>query len=101
MSELTEEQLKNKYGPLKLIEVEDGDKVYKAYLRKNISRNAFSKAYALSDTDPVMACEIIYRDTVVQEISDSEIVENDDLFLSVMSEINDLYKKKKVTTRHL
>jgi len=101
MSELTEEQLKNKYGPIKLIEIEDGQKVYKAYLKKRISRNAFSKAISMMDNDPIMACEVIYRDAVISEISDVEILENDDLFLSAMSTITDLIEKKKVTSRDL
>lgn len=100
--ELTQEEIsliKAKYGKFKVVYVEDEDKTYRAVLKFGVSRNALSKAMTLIDKDPIMSNEVIYRDVVINEYSDKEIIDRGDLFTSIGAELQSLIEQKKTTSK--
>ena len=101
--ELTDDEIKKiraQYGPFKVVYVEmDGnDKAYRAVFKKNVGRNAVSKAMSLASSDPVMSNEVIYRDVIINDYSDKEILENSSMFLAMGTHLQALLEQKKTNS---
>lgn len=93
------EAIKEKHGPVVLeLVVDDGGVERRAYVKKP-NRYQLSPVLAVYDRDPVHAYEILYNTCVISEESDPKIIEDDDLFISVMKDLDKLiaFKKKRST----
>lgn len=86
-------------GAIRCLEVE-GKRLY----LKMPNRAAIGIAFAQYEVNKVQACETIAKSSAIREVSDMEIVENDILFLSVMSEIVEFMTQielKKSSSRNI
>lgn len=93
------EAIKEKYGPVVLeLVVDDNGVERRAYVQKP-NRYQLSPVLAVYDRDPVHAYELMYNTCVISELSDPKIIADDDLFISVMKDLDKLifFKKKKST----
>lgn len=86
-------------GAIKCIEV-DGKRLY----LKMPTRNIIGISFARKEHNQVEAYEIIAKGSAIRECSDMEVVEKDELFLSILSEIAEflgMIQLKKSTSRTL
>lgn len=93
---LTEEQIKEKYGDVFKI---TSDK-FTAYLRKP-DRYLIGNFMSKVNVNMVVACEELYKACVIDEISDKEILGNDDIFMGTMEHIQELVIIKKSVLKKL
>lgn len=96
---LTDEEIKSKYGEVIEITVGDNDE-YKAYLKKP-DRYMVGFFVSKVNVNPVVAAEELYKSCVISEISDKEILDDQDLFLSIISDLRSMIELKKSSSRKL
>lgn len=89
-------EYKEKYKyVLKAENINEAGKAVVCYFREP-SRIAFGVALAKIDTNVVEACEIIFNDSVIQEISDwQDFASENKLFYSLIGALQGLAKQKK------
>lgn len=98
---LTDSEIKAKYGQVYKLEIEVSDTdIAIAYLRQP-SREIMSAMFAKMSTDPLMANEILLRGIIIKEISDNRILENDQLFMSACTSLDQIIVLKKSTLMKL
>ena len=78
------------------VEVEHEDEKVIGYLKKP-DRLTLSAVLKLLETDTLKANETLLRTCLIKEVSDMRIVDNDDIFLSVLPQLSDLIVLKKST----
>ena len=78
------------------VEVEHEGKMVIGFLKKP-DRATLSAVIKLLDTDTLKANETLLRTCLIKEVSDMDIVENDDIFLSVLPQLSNLITLKKST----
>lgn len=86
-------------GAIKCIEV-DGKRLY----LKMPGRNIVGIAIAKKEYNIMEACEIVAKGSAIRECSDMDIIEKDELFLSITADIADFLgdiKLKKSISRTL
>ena len=84
-------------GAVKVVEFEDGKKAYLKKPHRHVLGIAFSKL----ESNPVEANEIMLKNCMIAEVSDMDLLEKDDYFLSLMQHIGDLLQLKKSTSKAL
>jgi hypothetical protein len=84
-------------GAVKVIEFED-EKI--AYLKKP-NRYVLGIAFSKLESNPVEANEILIKNCIIPEVSDMDVMDNDDYFLSLMQHAGDLLQLKKSTSKAL
>jgi len=84
-------------GAFKCVDFDDDKRIY----LKKPHRQVLGLAFAKLDSNPIEANEIILRNAVIQEVSDMELLESDEHFMSVMQHMADLLVVKKSTSRAL
>jgi len=95
---MTNEEIKAKYPNCGfIIEAEGG---LKLYLNKP-TRYSLSPVMAKIGHDPIIALEELAYSLVIPEISDMKILENDDLFLSILAQLSAIVEVKKSTITKL
>lgn len=91
------EELKRKHGDIYLIEVHDEDKTYSGIVRK-ANRKDLSFVSMIKD-DPIKMMETLMRNVWIE--GDEELMDRDDLFLSVMPKLEELLKTKEAEIKKL
>jgi hypothetical protein len=95
---MTNEEIKLKYPNCGFcIEAEGG---LKLYLNKP-SRYTLSPVMAKIGHDPIIALEEMAYSLAITEISDMKILEEDDLFLSILGQLSAIVEVKKSTITKL
>ena len=101
LTEIDERDLKAKsLGAIKCVEVEGGKRLYLKMPHRNIIGIVMSQM----KVNMIQASETLAKATAIREVSDMDIFENDGLFLSCISGINELLddvQLKKSTSRNL
>lgn len=98
MEEVTKEEAKTKYGAIRMAENtnEKGDAIVCYF--KEPSRLVLGVALAEIDRNTVMACEYIFDDCCIREISDYDTFRNDkNIFLGLLGLLQSLVVVKKST----
>jgi hypothetical protein len=89
-----------KLGAVHKIVVEDekGEDVV-GYLKK-MDRTTYSAVVKILETDRIKANETLLRTLLIKEVSDMRLVEDDDIFLSVLPQLSNIIvlKKSKLTS---
>jgi hypothetical protein len=78
------------------IEVESGEETIVGFLKKP-SRVTLSAVIKLLETDTIKANETLLKTCIIKEVSDMRLVEDDDIFLSVLPQLQNLIALKKST----
>lgn len=78
------------------IEVENGEEVVVGFVKKP-TRQTLSVVMKLLETDSLKANETLLRTCLIKEVSDMRLVDNDDIFLSVLPQLQNLITLKKST----
>jgi len=94
---MTNLELKEKYPLLAYVIEVEGKKLY---LNK-VNRYVLSPVMAKLGHDPLIAYEELIQALVIREISDMQVLEDDDLFLSAVTQIQQIVDLKKSTITKL
>lgn len=78
------------------IEVENGEETIVGFLKKP-TRLTLSAVMKLLETDSLKANESLLRTCLIKEVSDMRLVDNDEIFLSVLPQLQNLITLKKST----
>jgi hypothetical protein len=89
-------EIKEKYGEVFEIIVEDK----KAYIRKP-NRLQLGPVLATISSNPIAAFEMLFSACVIPEISDMEILTNDDYFLGACAAMDGIISLKKSSLKKL
>jgi hypothetical protein len=94
--DLTQEQIKEKYGDVFELTVEDK----KAYLRKP-NRMQLGPVLSMIESNPLTAFEMLWNSCVIPEISNMEIAADDDYFIGACTAMNGMVVLKKSSLKKL
>ncbi len=94
MDELELDAKAKNLGAVFKIEVEDGDKKITGYLKKP-DRALYSACIKLLESDTLKANETLLRTCLIKEVSDMRLVDDDDIFMSVLPQLANLIQKKR------
>jgi hypothetical protein len=94
---MTNIELKEKYPNLAYIVEVEGKKLY---LNK-VNRYVLSPVMAKIGHDPLIAYEDLINSLVIREISDMEVLNDDELFLSAVTQLQQIVDLKKSTITKL
>lgn len=98
MEKVTAEEAKLKYGAVAMVENTDASGKPIVCYFKSPSRLVLGVALAEIDRNTLMACEYIFDDSVIKEISDVEAFRNDDaIFMGITGVLQSLVRVKKST----
>jgi hypothetical protein len=81
-----------------VVEDEKGEDVV-GYLKK-MDRTTYSAVVKILETDRIKANETLLRTLLIKEVSDMRLVDDDDIFLSVLPQLSNIIvlKKSKLTS---
>lgn len=102
MEKITIEEAKSKYGAVQMVENTDekGNPIVCYF--KQPSRLVLGAAMGEIDRNPLIACEYIFDDSVIREISDVDAFRNNDaVFLGITAMLQSLVRVKKSTFTNL
>jgi hypothetical protein len=94
------EDLKEKYKAEFLLIVDGSKGEKKAYLKKP-DRIVLSAFVAKISSDPIKANEILLQNLIISEISDEDILKDDEYFINAINSLDELITVKKSTLRKL
>jgi hypothetical protein len=98
-SDALDERAKKLGAVTKLI-VEDDNGPVIAYMKK-VDRTTYSACIKLLEQDAIKANETLLRTCLIKEVSDMRIVEDDDVFFSVLPQLRNVISLKKSTLTKL
>ncbi len=81
--------LKAKYGEVFQLNVYTNEEVITAYLKKP-TRAILGAVMSKMSLDPMQANEILLRNCLIPEVSDSRILESDEVFISAIDSLDGL-----------
>lgn len=86
-------------GAAHKIEVESNGETIIGYLKK-MDRTVYSAIVKILEQDRIKANETLLRTLLIKEVSDMRLVEDDDIFLSVLPQLSHIIvlKKSKLTS---
>jgi transcription antitermination factor NusA-like protein len=102
--ELTELEKKAKAaGAVKIIYVERADGTEASLVLKKPHRDILGLYYGMRGQNPIKACDMLYKASRIDDLSDKDIFDNDELFLSAYVHLDNYIdvielKKNRSTT---
>jgi hypothetical protein len=99
MTEQEKETKAKNLGASFKIEIENGEENIVGYLKKP-SRILYSAVMKLLQDDVIKANETLLRSCLITEVSDMRLIDDDDVFMSVLPQLSNIIelKKSKLTT---
>jgi hypothetical protein len=96
---MLDEQAK-KLGAIHKIEVTDENDLSVIGYLKKMDRTTYSAVVKILETDRIKANETLLRTLLIKEVSDMRLVDDDDIFLSVLPQLSNIIvlKKSKLTS---
>ena len=104
VKEVTEAQiaaLKKQHGDIFVIEVMDNENEPVIGYFKRPTRQTLSAVMSKLSSDPIQANEILARNCIIKEYSDMRLIDNDDLFMSMISSLSELIQIKQSSIKKI